>query len=224
MAGQSRNSLETISGQHRMSDPVNGVHARHLIDPDAGMAVPAAPEALAARVASFTRLTGRPQEPLQRVEEFFGVIGRRGGKTRASAALAVYVAALCDHAGLAAGERGLVLCLAQNQRTAAVAFGYAAAIFESQPLLAGLARGRTQDTLSLSTGVDLEIRPASFRGLRGLTAVGAAAFRSRWRSADLGGAGRVAGLQSELAAIRRGSCHGARCSGGECRVSRPVPG
>jgi hypothetical protein len=31
------------------------------------------------------------------------------------------------------------------------------------------------DTLSLSTGVDLEIRPASFRGLRGLTAVAAIA-------------------------------------------------
>jgi hypothetical protein len=120
----------------------------------------------------FTKLTGRAQEPLQRCEEFFGVIGRRGGKTRASAVLAVYISALCDHSdSLAAGERGLVLCLAQNQRTAAVAFGYAAAIFESQPLLAGLVKGRTTDTLSLSTGVDLEIRPASFRGLCGLTAV-----------------------------------------------------
>ena len=82
----------------------------------------------------------------------------RCGKTRAAAALAVYIAALCDHSGaLAAGERGLVLCLAQNQRTAAVAFGYAVAIFESQPLLAGLVTNRTMDTLSLSTGVDLEI-------------------------------------------------------------------
>jgi hypothetical protein len=31
-----RGSLETISGQHRMSDPVNGVHARHLGPPWAG--------------------------------------------------------------------------------------------------------------------------------------------------------------------------------------------
>jgi hypothetical protein len=121
---------------------------------------------------AFTRLTGRPQEPLHRVEEFWGVIGRRGGKTRAAATLAVYISALCDHSGsLATGERGLCLCLAQNQRTAAVAFSYAAAIFESQPLLRGLVANRTVDTLSLSTGVDLEIRPASFRGLRGVTAV-----------------------------------------------------
>src|SRR6516165_7192573 len=75
---------------------------------------------------AFQRLTGRSRESLQRVEEFWGVIGRRGGKTRAAACLAVYISALCDHSGtLAAGERGLVLCLAQNQRTAAVAFGYA---------------------------------------------------------------------------------------------------
>jgi hypothetical protein len=122
--------------------------------------------------AAFTRLTGRPQEPLQRVEELWGLIGRRGGKTRAAATLAVYISALCDHsANLATGERGLCLCLAQNQRTAAVAFSYAAAIFERQPLLAGLVTNRTMDTLSLSTGVDLEIRPASFRGLRGVTAV-----------------------------------------------------
>jgi hypothetical protein len=121
---------------------------------------------------AFQRLTGRPREPLQRVEEFWGVIGRRGGKTRAAAALAVYIAALCDHSGiLAAGECGLVLCLAQNQWTAAVAFGYAVAIFESQPLFRGLVVNRTADTLSLSTGIDLEIRPASFRALRGVTAV-----------------------------------------------------
>jgi hypothetical protein len=40
---------------------------------------------------------GRPQEPLQRVEEFVGVIGRRGGKSRAIAVLATYIAALCTH-------------------------------------------------------------------------------------------------------------------------------
>jgi hypothetical protein len=32
---------------------------------------------------TFTALTGRAQEPLQRVEEFAAVVGRRGGKSRA---------------------------------------------------------------------------------------------------------------------------------------------
>ena len=36
----------------------------------------------------FSQLTGREREPLQRVDEFAAVIGRRGGKSRAMATLA----------------------------------------------------------------------------------------------------------------------------------------
>ena len=45
----------------------------------------------------FTKLTGREREPLQRVDQFAAVIGRRGGKSRAMATLATYIAGLCDH-------------------------------------------------------------------------------------------------------------------------------
>jgi hypothetical protein len=41
----------------------------------------------------FAELTGRPTEPLERCEEFWGVIGRRGGKSRAIAVLCTYIAA-----------------------------------------------------------------------------------------------------------------------------------
>jgi hypothetical protein len=37
--------------------------------------------------ATFTTLTGRATEPLQRVEELDAVVGRRGGKSRALATL-----------------------------------------------------------------------------------------------------------------------------------------
>ena len=40
----------------------------------------------------FTKLTGRVREPLQRVDQFAAVIGRRGGKSRALATLATYIA------------------------------------------------------------------------------------------------------------------------------------
>ena len=46
---------------------------------------------------TFTKLTGRTQEPLQRVEELCAVVGRRGGKTRAMSVLAAYIACLCKH-------------------------------------------------------------------------------------------------------------------------------
>ena len=63
----------------------------------------------------FKDLTGRDQEPGDPVEEFWGVIGRRGGKTRAMAILAAYISACCDHRGvLAPGERGVLPILAAS--------------------------------------------------------------------------------------------------------------
>jgi hypothetical protein len=120
----------------------------------------------------FTRLTGRPTEPLERVDELWGVVGRRSGKSRAAATLATYLAALVDHsANLSVGERGLVLFIAENQKQAGVVFRYVAGIFDAMQLLAELVVNRTADTISLSNGIDLEIRAASFRGLRGPTCV-----------------------------------------------------
>jgi hypothetical protein len=71
--------------------------------------------------AIFKAFTGREREPLQRVEEFWAAIGRRGGKSRAIALLVVYIALLVDHsARLVVGERGVVLVLAQNVRQARI--------------------------------------------------------------------------------------------------------
>jgi hypothetical protein len=121
---------------------------------------------------TFERLTGRKHEPGQRVAEFWGTIGRRGGKTRAGAVLAVYIAALCDHSeNLAIGERGLGLFLALNAKQATIAFNYAAGIIDAVDMLRGMVVNRTADTISLRNGVDLEVRPASFRGLRGVTCI-----------------------------------------------------
>jgi hypothetical protein len=130
-------------------------------------------EALAAEERKlFEWFTGRCVEPLERVEEFWGVIGRRSGKSRAASVLATFLTALVDWSSvLARGERGLCLFLAQNQLQATVCFGYCAAIFDAVPMLAGLITNRTADTLSLANGIDLQIRAASFRGLRGVTCV-----------------------------------------------------
>jgi hypothetical protein len=137
--------------------------------------------------AIFQSVTGRPKEPLERIEELWVVVGRRGGKTRTAALLAVYMAALVDHnANLSPGERGLVLFLAQNVKQAQVAFNYCAAIFADVPLLSDLVRSTTADTISLTNGIDLEIRAASFRGLRGVTAVAVIGDEaSFWRTDEL---------------------------------------
>jgi hypothetical protein len=77
----------------------------------------------------FTKLTGRAHEPLQRVEELVGVVGRRGGKSRAMATLATYIGGLCKH-DLVAGETGVCLCVAPDTKQAGIILEYTQAAFE----------------------------------------------------------------------------------------------
>jgi hypothetical protein len=92
----------------------------------------------------FRKLTGRECEPRQRVEELVCVVGRRGGKSRAMATLACYIAGLCEH-DLDLGERGVALLIAPDQRQAKIALDYATATFEASPILRQLIGNRTQD-------------------------------------------------------------------------------
>jgi hypothetical protein len=118
----------------------------------------------------FKTLTQRDREPLQRVEELVGVVGRRGGKSRAVATLACYIAGLCNH-DLARGECGVLLCIAPDQRQAGIVLAYAEAAFEQSPILRQLIASRSSDTLSLTNGINIEVRASNFRRLRGPTFV-----------------------------------------------------
>jgi hypothetical protein len=135
----------------------------------------------------FMQLTGREREPLQRVEEADFVVGRRGGKSRAMATFAAYLAGLCDHR-LVRGERGVCLCIAPDQRQAAIVLDYAEAAFTSSPILKQLVANRTADTLELTNRITIEVRAASFRRLRGPTYVavlldeGAYLYSDEWSS------------------------------------------
>ena len=119
---------------------------------------------------TFTALTGREREPLQRVEELCAVVGRRGGKSRAMALLAAYVGGLCKHP-LVRGETGVVLLIAPDQRQAKIALDYCTAALEQSPILKQLIANRSADTLELKNGISIEVRAASFRRLRGPTYV-----------------------------------------------------
>ena len=135
----------------------------------------------------FTKFTGRAHEPGKRVDEFVGVIARRAGKSRASSVLAAYIAGCCTHKGLAPGERGRLLCLAQNRDQAAVVLNFVAGIFNEVPLLAKMVTNWTAESISLNNGIDIEVRTASFRGLRGVTSVAVIADEAAfWYSEDTG--------------------------------------
>ena len=139
--------------------------------------------------AIFAKLTGREREPGERVDELWCVIGRRGGKSRAIAALLVYLATMVDYrAQLVLGERGVVLCLARTQEQSQVVLEYVAGIIEAAPILAKMVIRRAADSLTLfnrGATIVIAVRAASFRSVRGLTCVAAVADEiAFWQAED----------------------------------------
>jgi hypothetical protein len=70
-----------------------------------------------------------------------------------------------------AGEKGVVLLLAPDMRQAKVSLDYAEGVLQSTPIMRQLLAARTADTLTLSNGISLEVRSASFRRIRGVSAL-----------------------------------------------------
>jgi hypothetical protein len=121
----------------------------------------------------FIKFTGRKREPLKRVGQFVVCAGRRAGKTQAVAAAGTYLAAVCDHRGvLAPGETGVLLCLAQDQRIAKKILDYIESNLRRSKILRQRFVARTQDAIELNNNIRIEVRPASFRKLRGPTYIG----------------------------------------------------
>jgi hypothetical protein len=124
--------------------------------------------------AVFKELTAREREPGKPIEEFWAIVGRRGGKTQAMSVLSAYLAACVDYCHvLGPGERGKLPLLAASTEQAKQAFGFVKGIFEGSPALSALVESVTQDAVSLKTRIDIVIRPASWRTIRGISAVAA---------------------------------------------------
>ena len=83
-----------------------------------------------------------------------------------------------------AARSGVLLCIAPDQRQAAIVLGYAQAAFEQSPILKQLIANRTADTLELTNGVSIEVRAASFRRLRGPTYCGVIADEAAFWYSD----------------------------------------
>jgi len=116
----------------------------------------------------FAQVAGNRAPPGRRVRELWCIVGRRGGKSRMAAALAVFLALFTRHT-LAQGERGMVLVLAASVEQAKVVFSYAKAFIMSSPVLAKEIEEATRDEIRLKNGVIIGIHAASFRTVRGRT-------------------------------------------------------
>src|ERR1019366_6457021 len=84
--------------------------------------------------------------------------------------LTTYIACCVDHRSiLAPGERGILPCLAATKSQASNAFNFIRGAIDDSPALRRLIVGYTADTLSLATNVDVVVRTAAFRSIRGAT-------------------------------------------------------
>jgi len=121
--------------------------------------------------AIFASLTGREITPERPLDELWGIVGRRGGKSRAFSVLGAYLAALVDYSAVQApGERIKLPIMASTTVQATKLFSYLLGIFEHSTGLRDLVDGDpTADTIRLHTGVDIEVRPANYKTIRGET-------------------------------------------------------
>lgn len=120
---------------------------------------------------TYRACTERQTPPTSACREAWMVVGRRGGKSRIAAFLAVLLACFRRYQ-LAPGERGVVMVLAADRKQARVVMRYVIGLLESHPMTAAMIETRRKEGVELSGGVDIEIHTASYRTVRGYTVVG----------------------------------------------------
>lgn len=137
-------------------------------------------------MAHWRTLTGRECAPGMRAEETHIFAGRRSGKSSGLASLIVYASALCDYSDcLSPGETGIALLIAENQKQARILLRYIEGAIDQSAALRKLVIGKTQHSIRLASGVEVEVRPADFRGLRGPSYIIVCADEINfWRSED----------------------------------------
>jgi hypothetical protein len=121
---------------------------------------------------TFAAVAGNRSPPATRVRELWAVVGRRGGKSRIAAALAVYLAAFTPHR-LARGEIGMVLVLAASQAQAGTVFNYVKGFLEASPILRREISNVTRHEIELRNGIVIAVHSNSFRTIRGRTLIAA---------------------------------------------------
>src|SRR5205814_5501723 len=122
----------------------------------------------AAEVEVYQRHTGRQSAPTRAAHEGWFVVGRRGGKSRVAALIAVYLACFRSYASvLAPGERGTLPLVACDRKQARTLMRYVTGLLDGCPMLARMIANRTAESIELTNGITLEIHTASFRSIRG---------------------------------------------------------
>jgi hypothetical protein len=140
----------------------------------------------AADLGLFHEATGRSAAFTGPVSEIWALCGRRSGKSRILALIAVCLAAFRDYRPyLAPGERAVIMILAVDKDQGQTIFGYIRALLLETPMLAPLIERETADTIDLTNSVSIEVHVSSYKSVRGRTLAAALCDEvSFWRSED----------------------------------------
>jgi phage terminase large subunit-like protein len=111
---------------------------------------------------TFASIAGSRRPPRHKLSELWAIAGRGSGKSRISAAIAVYLACFQEH-DLDPGETGYVLVLAGSRDQARMVFSYAAAFLRRSPILRKMIANVTAFEIQLSNNVTVAVHSNSFR-------------------------------------------------------------
>jgi hypothetical protein len=121
----------------------------------------------------FERCTELDHPPPERPPSVWMPIGRRGGKSRMLAAIAVHMACCYDWTPyLDPGELGVIPVLAADRRQARTIMGYVKAFLEHEKLR-GLIAQESAESIRLHGDLLIEVVTASFRAVRSRTVLAA---------------------------------------------------
>ncbi|RWB77488.1 MAG: terminase [Mesorhizobium sp.] len=135
--------------------------------------------------AVFASVAGDREPPKSRVRECWAIVGRRSGKSRMAAAVAVYEAVTADTSRLVAGEIGHVLVMAASKTQALAVYNYCKGFIEASPILAEMVESVTTDEIRLTNRTAIVIHTANHRTIRGRTVIAAIFDESAfWRSEE----------------------------------------
>lgn len=119
---------------------------------------------------AFASVAGQRKPPTQRVRELWAIVGRRGGKSRMAALIAVFIALFVKHR-LSPGEKGMVLIVAGSMDQATIVFDYVVGILRATPALRKEIASVRRHEITLRNGIVIAVHSNSFRNIRGRTLV-----------------------------------------------------
>jgi hypothetical protein len=119
-------------------------------------------------LATYRRLTGRSKAPTKAFTEAALIVGRRGGKSRVLATIAVFLAHFRDYTPhLAPGEVATIMIIAADRKQERSIFQFVSGLLHDVPALSQMIDTEADDQILLTNRVRIEIGTASFRVTRG---------------------------------------------------------